>query len=93
MKKDKRIAILGEKMSREEILTKLNEVFQNIYDDEEIVVNDATTVANIEDGDSLEHIRLVVAIEEKFHIKFSMSEVVNMKSVGAIVNIILQRTQ
>lgn len=80
-------------MSREEVFVKLNEVFQAVFDDEEIVVNDATTAADIEDWDSLEHINLVVAVEKKFNIKFNMNEVVNMKNVGEMVNIILQRVQ
>ena len=80
-------------MSREEVFIKLNEVFRTVFDDEEIVVNDATTAADIEDWDSLEHINLVVAVEKKFNIKFNMNEVVNMKNVGEMVNIILQRVQ
>ena len=46
------------------------EVFQDVFDDESIQVNDSTTADDIEDWDSLEHINLVVAIENKFGIKF-----------------------
>lgn len=78
-------------MTREEIFEALNEVFQDVFDDEDIVVNDATTADDIEDWDSLEHINLVVAVEKKFNIKFSMSEVTSMKNVGEMADLIEAR--
>lgn len=78
-------------MERQDVFEKLNEVFRDVFDDDEIAVVDETTADDIEDWDSLEHINLVVAVEEKFHIKFKMGEVNNMKNVGEMVDIILQR--
>lgn len=78
-------------MTREEVFEKLNEVFRDVFDDEEIAVTDATTSADIEDWDSLEHINLVVAVEECFGIKFHMGEVTSMKNVGEMAGIILNR--
>ncbi len=78
-------------MSREEIYTKLNEVFQDVFDDDTITVNDATTADDIEDWDSLEHINLVVAVENAFNMKFNMGEVNGMKNVGEMVDIILTK--
>lgn len=78
-------------MSREEVYEALNEVFQDVFDDEDIQVNDATTAADIEDWDSLEHINLIVAVEKKFNIKFNMGEVNTFKNVGEMVDIILTR--
>lgn len=78
-------------MTREEIYKQLDEVFQDVFDDESIHVSDSTTADDIEDWDSLEHINLVVAIENKFGIKFNMNEVTSMKNVGEMVDIILER--
>ena len=78
-------------MTREEIFAGVNEVFRDIFDDEEITVGDATTADDIEDWDSLEHINLIVAIEKKFGMKFTMGEATGMKNVGAMVDIILER--
>ena len=77
-------------MTREEIYKQLDEVFQDVFDDESIHVSDSTTADDIEDWDSLEHINLVVAIENKFGIKFNMSEVTSMKNVGEMVDIIME---
>lgn len=81
------------KMSREEIYKELDEVFQDVFDDEDIHVEDSTTADDIEDWDSLEHINLVVAIENKFGIKFNMNEVTSLKNVGEMVDIIIERTK
>ena len=78
-------------MSREKIFEKLNEIFRDVFDDEEIVVNDATTADDIEDWDSLEHINLLVAVENAFGMKFSMGEVNTMKNVGEMADIIADR--
>ena len=80
-------------MTKEEIDNALDEVFQEVFDDEEIHVNESTTADDIEDWDSLEHINLVVAVENKFGIKFNMNEVTTMKNVGEMVDIILERQQ
>lgn len=78
-------------MKREEVFERLTEVFRDVFDDEEIEINDGTTADDIEDWDSLEHINLVVAVEKEFSIKFNMGEVNKFKNVGEMVDIILTR--
>lgn len=78
-------------MSREEIFERLNEVFIDVFDDDDIELTEETTSDDIEEWDSLEHINLIVAVEKEFGIKFSMGEVTGMKNVGAMVDIIESR--
>ena len=80
-------------MSREEVFEKLNEVFRDVFDDEEITVTDATTADDIEDWDSLEHITLISTVERVFHMKFKMGEISSMKNVGEMAAIIKARTK
>lgn len=80
-------------MTKEKIYEMLDEVFQDVFDDEDIHVTSETTADDIEDWDSLEHINLVVAVENKFNIKFNMSEVVKFKNVGEMVDVILERAK
>lgn len=75
----------------EKIYEELNEIFRDIFDDDSIELTPETNSDDIEDWDSLEHINLVVAIEKKFNIKFSMDEVTGMKNVGEMVEIIKAR--
>lgn len=78
-------------MSREEVFEKLNEVFRDVFDDEDITVTDTTTADDIEDWDSLEHINLIAAVEQEFGMKFNMGQVVSMKNVGEMVDIIINQ--
>ena len=78
-------------MERKEIFERLNNVFRDVFDDDSIVVTETTTAKDIEDWDSLEHINLVVAVEQEFGIKFNMGEVTTMKNVGEMVDIIMSR--
>ena len=74
-----------------EIYERLNEVFQDVFDDDSLTVNPNTTAADIEDWDSLSHITLMAAVEDEFRMKFSMKEVVEMKNVGEMVSLIAAR--
>ena len=78
-------------MSREEVFAKLNAVFCDVFDDEDIVIGEATTAEDLEDWDSLEHITLVAAVEAEFGVKFSMGQVVTLKNVGEMVDLILYK--
>lgn len=78
-------------MSREEVFEKLNEVFRDVFDDEELTVTEATTANDIEDWDSLEHINLMAAVEQEFGIKFTMGQIVSMKNVGEMAAIIMEK--
>lgn len=80
-------------MTREEVFEKLNEVFRDVFDDEGIVVTDATTARDIEDWDSLEYINLMVAVEKKFGIRFNMGEINKFQNVGEMAELILTRIQ
>ncbi len=77
-------------MTREEAFERLNRVFREVFDDEDIVVTDSTTAEDIEDWDSFEHINLIVAVEEEFSFKIPMGKTVTMKNVGEMVDIILE---
>lgn len=75
----------------EGINERLNEVFRDVFDDESINVTRDTTADDIDDWDSLEHIRLVTAVEREFGVKFTMREVSAMKNVGEMIDIIAAR--
>ena len=79
-------------MTREEVYERLNTVFQDIFDDEELTVKDETTAADVDGWDSLNHIALIDAVEEEFGIKFGMKTVVKLKNVGEMVDVILEKT-
>ena len=77
-------------MTREEVYERLNAVFADVFDDEELTVNDETTAADVDGWDSLMHITLIDAVEEEFDISFDMKTIVKLKNVGEMVDVILE---
>ena len=80
-------------MTRKEVFERMNEVFRDVFDDEDIEVTDETTADDIEDWDSLEHINLVNAMEEEFGVKFTTGEIVSLKNVGEMADLIISKLQ
>ena len=80
-------------MDRVEIYDRLNEIFQDVFDDEEIMVDDTTTADDVEGWDSNMHITLIAEVEDSFGIRFEMRDVVKMRNVGEMVNKIMELTE
>lgn len=75
-------------MERNEIFSRLEEVFRDVLDNDEIVLSDTTTADDIEEWDSLTHIQLIVAIEKTFNVKFTSKEILSWKNVGELADCI-----
>ena len=63
------------------------EKMMNLLDLEEEPTMDAS-LADFEDWDSLAQIRLIVAIEKHFRIKFATADIVDLENVGDMVKLI-----
>lgn len=73
------------------LLDNLKPVFKDVFDDDELVINMTTTAQDIDGWDSLAHIRLVVAIEKLFGLRFSAAEISNLENVGEMVELICRK--
>ena len=78
-------------MERKDILSKVEEIFRDILDNEDIVLNDETTEDEIDEWDSLTHIQLVVAIEKAFGMKFTSKEILSWNNVGEMIETIKKK--
>ena len=78
-------------MNREEVLEKLQEIIRDVFDDEDIEVTADTVAADVDGWDSLMHITLIGTVEDEFDIKFAMKDVVGMKNVGQMADLILEQ--
>lgn len=71
-----------------EIKEKLQEIFRDVFDDEDIAISEDTTSKDIEDWDSITHITLINEIEGQFNIRFTTEEMMKAKNVGEFIEII-----
>jgi acyl carrier protein len=73
-------------MERDEVLRLVKEIFVDVLEKEDIELTDQTTANDVEEWDSLAHIRLVVAIENKFKTHFSSKEIQSWDNVGEMID-------
>lgn len=69
-------------------LQALTEVFREIFENDTISLSPTTTANDVEGWDSLSHSILISAVELRFNIKFSMREILRLKNVGELVQLI-----
>jgi len=65
---------------------KLNQIFREVFDNEDISITSQMTANDVDGWDSLSHVNLIVAIETKFGIRFSQKELLTFKNVGDLLN-------
>ena len=76
-------------MKRDEVFSGVQEIFRDIFDDTDLIINNLTNSEDIEDWDSLNHINLVSAIEKEFKIRFALGELIEIKDVGAMIDLMM----
>jgi acyl carrier protein len=69
-------------------LAQLQDVFRNVFDDDSLVIANATTAQDIEAWDSVQHVTLMLEVEDAFKVRLSTSEMAYLKNVGDLVTLI-----
>jgi acyl carrier protein len=70
------------------VKSRLDKIFQDIFDDPSLQITESTTASDIDAWDSLTHIDLIVQVEKEFKIKLSTGEVRGLKDVGDFITLI-----
>jgi acyl carrier protein len=74
-----------------QIYERLTQLFQDIFDNDSISVTPELSAKDVDGWDSVAHIRLMLTVEKAFRIKFSTSEIGNLKNMGDLVTLIKAR--
>ena len=69
-------------------MARIQEIFREELEVEDLVLTDETTADDVEEWDSLSHVQLVVALEKAFNIKFTSREILSWDNVGDLVDCI-----
>ena len=70
---------------KKQILIKLQNIFRIIFDDDSIKLNSNTTAEDIEEWDSLNQIRIILACEKEFAVKLNPREINDFVNIGEMV--------
>ena len=79
-------------MTEQEILSAVQDIFRDNFDDDTLVITRETCADDIEDWDSLEQINLLTAMEKKFGLKFKLEDVRGLENVGDLLDLIERLT-
>ena len=72
-------------MERQEIIGKLTQVVSDVFQIENLVINDDMSAETVEQWTSLSFMTLLTEIENQFGFKFKMMEVLKLKTMGDII--------
>ncbi len=75
-----------------DVYERLTVIFHDVFDDDSIVLTPELTAAEVPEWDSLSHIRLVLAVQKAFQVKFSAAQTAELKNVGELADLIRSKT-
>jgi len=74
------------------IYAELNELFHELFAEDDIVLRPETSAADIDGWDSFNNLNIMVAVESRFGIKMNTQEIEGLKNIGDLVSLVLTRT-
>ncbi len=78
-------------MNREEITSALSPIFHRVFNNNIIIITDDLNAEKVDQWDSLTHLNMIAEVEKHFEIKFKLKELIGMKNVGDMIDLILQK--
>lgn len=72
-------------------LARLASVFADVFEDEDLVIDRATTASDIDGWDSVMHVTLMLHVEQAFGIRFTSAEIADLRDVGELLDMIDRR--
>ena len=80
-------------MKDTEVFDKITTVLRDVFDDDQVVATADLTASKVDGWDSLGNVRLFLALEKAFAVRFSATEIGSLKNVGQLVDLIEFKTQ
>jgi acyl carrier protein len=78
--------------SPDDVLGELQPIFQEALDNPNLVITRSSSAINTPNWDSLAHISIVEMVESQFKIRIGLSELEDLKEVGDLVDLIVEKT-
>ena len=69
-------------------IEQLGEIVRDVFDDDDVEITEQTTAKDVEGWDSLNHIRFMVSVEQRFKIRFTSREVESLQNLGELLKAI-----
>jgi acyl carrier protein len=72
----------------EDVLSRLSVLIGDLLEMDDLKLSMTTTAQDVAGWDSLAHVRIVLAAEQAFGVRFTTGEIASLKTVGDLVNLI-----
>jgi acyl carrier protein len=72
----------------DDLYARLTPIFEDVFDEDDMEVSPTLTANEVEGWDSLSHIRLIIAVEKEFGLRFRTTEVNSFRDVGELVELL-----
>ena len=80
-------------MQPDDIRSQLTEVFRDVFGHPDLDIREEMTAADVAGWDSITHIQLIFAAEDRFGVNFLTREVQGLQSVGDLIGLIARKTR
>ena len=74
------------------ILAGMRPIFEDILDAPDIELTRNSSGLNLPNWDSLAHLEIMETVQRRFKVKFSLVELQKLKTVGDLVDLILEKS-
>jgi acyl carrier protein len=78
-------------MDKAMVSERLQGVFREVFEDDALRVGQGTARNDIDGWDSMADIKLILGVEEEYHIKFTTSEITRLRSVDDLIDALARR--
>jgi acyl carrier protein len=75
-------------MKSADLNDRMTSIFREVFDDDSLVLSPELSADDIDDWDSLSHIRLIVSHEKEFGVKFKTTEIGDIRNVGGLIDLL-----
>ena len=80
-----------QKPSREELLAKIRATLADLLDNKDLQISESTAADEVDDWDSINHVRLLIELERDLGFRFAADEAGGLKNVGDLIDLIQKK--
>ena len=79
-------------LTEDSILAGMRPIFEDILDTPDVELSRSSSGHNLPNWDSLAHLEIMEMVQRRFRVKFSLVELQKLKTVGDLVDLILEKS-
>jgi acyl carrier protein len=77
--------------NKEQIINELTSIFKKVFDEQHLILSEDLTAKDVNNWDSLTHTIMIGEVEDHFQIRFKMKDLVKMRKVGDLIQVITEK--